>query len=499
LVTTVFKTQHRCGAVVFQFEPPVEKLTVDQVQLIQAIGQWIGSDWRRRFREERRLKLKARDDQHFDKLTGLLNHAGLRSYLSHDAAQNRRGEDDKTYTLLLVNFDRFKLVNTDLGRDAGDELLGVIGEKIEKLVRVDDIPARLAGDEFAVILNGTRRFEDTLTIAERLVQAFNDPIAVAGQEVRITASIGIVPGAEQYEKPDELLRDAEIALQHAKASGRARYKIFDPAMGERCFKKLVLERELRNALDKDQLFLVYQPIVCVEDGRVSGFEALVRWRHPELGLIQPDHFISVAEESGLIVPVGAWIFEEACRQLKIFDRCSHELELTMNINLSRRQLVQPDIVEQIERVIRKSGIEPSRIKLEITESVIMDESVDLTPVLEELRGIGCLMAMDDFGKGASSLSCLHKFPIDVLKIDRSFLLNLEERVEFAAVIQAIVTLAHALGIRVVAEGIETPEQLATLQALECDLLQGYLFAKPLEAADAIAFLNRPIGMQLRSA
>ncbi|MEM1027971.1 MAG: EAL domain-containing protein, partial [Planctomycetota bacterium] len=241
-----------------------------------------------------------------------------------------------------------------------------------------------------------------------------------------------------------------------------------------------------------------QPILSVAEGHVVGFEALVRWKHPEMGIVRPDHFIHVAEETGLIVPLGRYILEESCRELKVIRRAMPNLEFTMNINLSKRQLVQPDVVDMLRAVVNEAGIDPKWIKLEITESVIMDGRAQVTTVLEQMRGLGFQLAMDDFGTGHSSLSCLHQFPIDVLKIDRSFVQSLDQHIEFAAVIQAIVTLAHTLELSVVAEGIETMEQLAVLQALDCDHLQGYLFAKPLPLDEVIEFLRGPREL-LRSA
>lgn len=434
---------------------------------------------------------KLRHAAEHDKLTDLPNRATVHARLEQAIRRHRHTGGRRRYALMFLDFDRFKKINDSLGHDAGDQLLIQIAERLRSEVRQNDTAARIGGDEFVILLEEIENFEVVVRIADRLLEVFSSPFMIEGSEVTSTASIGIVDGAAGYESADIVIRDADSAMYHAKSLGKARYAIFDQGMHDESLKRLVLERELRQAIGTDQIFMVYQPIVGVEDGKPCGFESLVRWQHPEMGIIRPDHFIHVAEDTGMIVPLGEWILGRACKDILRIREAAPELDLTMNVNLSRRQLVDPDILEMICGTVAGAGVDPRMIKLEITESVIMDANSAVLPVLEKLREHGFQLAMDDFGTGHSSLSCLHQFPIDVLKIDRSFIQSLDQHVEFAAVIQAIVTLAQTLGLSVVAEGIETMEQLAVLQALNCDQLQGYLFARPLPINDALDFLLNP--------
>ncbi|MEO1236481.1 MAG: EAL domain-containing protein [Planctomycetota bacterium] len=434
---------------------------------------------------------KLRHAAEHDKLTDLPNRATLHVRLAQAIRRHKLTGGRRRYAALFLDFDRFKVVNDSLGHDAGDQLLIQIAQRLREQVRTADTAARIGGDEFVLLLEEVEDFNAVIRVAERLLDVFARPFDLDGHEVTSTASIGIVSGDLGYEGPDDVIRDADLAMYHAKKLGKARYCVFDQRMQDESIKRLVLERELRHAIGSDQLFMTYQPIFSVVDGNVTGFEALVRWQHPELGVVRPDHFIRVAEETGLVVPLGQWVLERTCRDLLHIRRARPGLTFTMNVNLSRRQLVQPGLVGMIRDTLARFGVDPQDIRLEITESVIMDRRADLTPVLAELRALGCELAMDDFGTGHSSLSCLHEFPIDILKIDRSFIQSLEKHIEFAAVIQAIVTLAHTLGMAVVAEGIETVEQLGVLQALECDRLQGYLFARPLPLDELTAYLAEP--------
>lgn len=439
---------------------------------------------------------KLRHAAETDKLTGLPNRATLHARLTQAIRRHKLTGFRRRFALMFLDFDRFKAINDSLGHDAGDQLLIQIAERLNDQVRATDTAARIGGDEFILLIEEVADFEKVVQIAERLLKVFAKPFIIDGNEVTSTASIGIVDGNLGYEDAEAVIRDADSAMYHAKSLGKARYTIFDQDMQDESLKRLVLERELRQAIGTNQIFMAYQPIISVAEGHVIGFEALVRWKHPEMGIIRPDQFIDIAEETGLIVPLGRWILEESCRELQDIRRAIPGFEFTMNINLSKRQLVQADVVTMLRDVVSAAGIEPSWIKLEITESVIMDGRAPVTPVLEEMRRLGFQLAMDDFGTGHSSLSCLHQFPIDVLKIDRSFIQSLDQHIEFAAVIQAIVTLAHTLGLSVVAEGIETMEQLAVLQALDCDHLQGYLFARPLPVNEAIDFVTTPRKMLL---
>ncbi|MEM6458322.1 MAG: GGDEF and EAL domain-containing protein [Planctomycetota bacterium] len=426
-----------------------------------------------------------------DKLTGLPNRATLHARLEKAIRRHKLSGGRRRFALLFLDFDRFKVINDSLGHDAGDRLLVQIADRLRRHTRANDTAARLGGDEFVLLIEGVDRLDTALRIADRLLDTFAEPFDLDGHEVTSTASIGVVDGGNGYDSADAAIRDADAAMYHAKSRGKARFAVFDDDMHQQSRLRLDLERDLRRALETDQLHLAFQPVVEVEDGRATGFEALIRWRHPVHGDIRPDRFIHIAEESGLIVPLGRFVLEVACDFLGRLDAELPGSGLTVNVNLSRRQLVQPDLIEMVRRVVADANLDPRRIKFEITESVIMDPRVSVTDVLHRLRELGHPLAMDDFGTGHSSLSCLHEFPIDVLKIDRSFVQSLDRHIEFAAVIQAIVTLAHTLRMSVVAEGIETTEQLAVLQALDCDRLQGFLFARPLPADEAVAFVRHP--------
>lgn len=430
---------------------------------------------------------KLRHAAEHDKLTGLPNRGKLLARLEQAIRRHRLTGGRRKYAAMFLDFDRFKIINDSLGHEAGDELLIQIAKRLSTLVRSNDMAARLGGDEFVVLLEELDE-PTVLSIADRLLAEFGRPFTIAGHEVTSTASIGIVIGDAKYQDANAIICDADSAMYNAKAFGKARYVLFDDDMKDQSLNRLVLERELRHALENDEFFMQYQPIINVGSGSVAGFEALVRWKHPELGLVHPDEFISIAEETGLIVPIGRWILERACHELRQLDRLAPEFELSMNVNLSRRQLVQPDLIDVCESIIAETRVDPERIRLEVTESVIMDDRIVLTPVLDKLRELGFNLAMDDFGTGHSSLSCIHRFPIDTLKIDRSFVLTLEDRHQFSAVIRAVVTLAHALGMRVVAEGIENIEQLRLLESFECDLFQGYYFAKPLNLDEACRYV-----------
>jgi diguanylate cyclase (GGDEF)-like protein/PAS domain S-box-containing protein len=423
-----------------------------------------------------------------DKLTSLPNRALFTEILRTALARSKRSADYK-FAVLFLDFDRFKVINDSLGHEFGDMMLINIAQQLRVQLRTVDTAARLGGDEFVVFLDGIDGISGAIEVAERLLTRFSKPHNIRGHEVISTASIGIVTSDGEYRRPDELIRDADTAMYQAKASGKARYVVFDEQMHAKALQRLHLEKDLRKAISLGQMWVAYQPIVDLEDGTLRGFEALLRWDHPELGPVGPDQFIVLAEETGEIVALGDWVLKQACQQLVDWKRdhsCASDLYI--NINISKRQVAQPDVVKKLVQLFNNTGINPCDVKLEITESVIMDDRHGITPVLDEIRSLGVQLAMDDFGTGHSSLSCLHQFPINVLKIDREFIMNMEQRIEYTAVTQAIISLAHTLNISVVAEGIETPAQVAQLQALECDTAQGYYFSKPLNAKDAGEFI-----------
>jgi len=423
-----------------------------------------------------------------DKLTGLPNRTLFTVVLRNAMARAKRSPHYK-FAVLFLDFDRFKVINDSLGHEYGDMLLVSIAQQLRFQIRSVDTAARLGGDEFVVHMDGIDGLGGAIEVANRLLATFSKPHKLGTHEVTSTASIGIVTNEGAYTRPDEVIRDADNAMYQAKAAGKARYVVFDAEMHAKALQRLNLEKDLRKAISLGQMHLEYQPIVSLESGILQGFEALLRWDHHELGRIGPDQFIPIAEETGMIVPIGNWVLQQACRQLaawkKLHSGTSH---LYMNVNVSKRQIAQPDVAENFDRIFKETGVDPAGIKLEITESVIMDDRHEITPVLDSIRALGVQLAMDDFGTGHSSLSCLHRFPIDVLKIDQEFIKNIEHRIEYTAVIQAIVSLAHTLGISVVAEGLETADQVAQLQALECDNAQGYYFSKPLPVSEATDYI-----------
>ena len=442
---------------------------------------------------------RLRDQALRDSLTGLPNRALITDRLAQAIRRNKRYPDYK-FAVLYLDFDRFKIINDSLGHEIGDQLLIAISERLEKNLRGGDsashpgenlLSARLGGDEFVILLDGgVRGVLDVIHVAERLQKELAAPYDLGGHEVNCTVSIGIVTSDSGYERPEEILRDADTAMYEAKKAGKAGHVVFDERMHREVVQRLHLEKELRWAVEREEFVLHYQPIVCMESRVTIGFEALIRWQHPQRGLVQPGRFVTIAEETALVVPMGHWAMSEACRQLKEWQKCfPRDPPLAVNVNLSKRQLSHVALVSDVEKLIRESGLCPSSVKLEITESMIMDNHQDLTPVLHQLRDLGVSLCMDDFGTGHSSLSCLQRFPIDVLKIDRAFIRNLGENIEFAAIIQAIVTLADTLHITVVAEGVETATQLAQLQALECNQVQGFYFSKPLPADAVDTFLS----------
>jgi diguanylate cyclase (GGDEF)-like protein/PAS domain S-box-containing protein len=428
-----------------------------------------------------------------DKLTGLPNRSLFTEMLRNALARAKRSKD-YTFAVLFLDFDRFKVINDSLGHEVGDMLLVSIAQQFRLHLRTVDTAARVGGDEFVILLDGIDGIEGAIEVADRLLSAFSEPHKLGSHEVTSTASIGIVTSESPYTRPNEIIRDADAAMYQAKSAGRARAVIFDKQMHEKALLRLNMEKELRMAIALGQMHLEYQPIVSLESGELQGFEALLRWEHPEFGRVSPDQFIPIAEETGVIVSIGTWVLEQACRQLTTWRKLSPAAEnLFVNVNVSKRQITQPDIIDIFQRVFKETGVDTSGIKIEITESAIMNDRQEITPILESFREMGIKLAMDDFGTGYSSLSCLHRFPIDVLKIDREFIKNIEHRIEYTAVIQAIISLAHTLGISVVAEGLETAEQVAQLQALECDSAQGYYFSKPVkvdEATDYILNSNR---------
>jgi diguanylate cyclase (GGDEF)-like protein/PAS domain S-box-containing protein len=429
-----------------------------------------------------------------DALTGLPNRALFINRLEMALQRGRRSPRTR-FAVLFLDLDRFKVINDSLGHRLGDELLVALADRLRSSVRVIDTVARLGGDEFGFLLEGLVDVKQAIRNAERILEELGRPFHLSGHEVFTSGSIGIAIGDAECGGPEQILRDADIAMYRAKAQGRAAFTVFDQEMHREAVAAMQLENDLRRALERKELELHYQPVVCLADGRLCGFEALLRWHHPERGLLLPTQFIPTAEETGLIVPLGAWVLESACRQIAAWD---HELvrgkELGVSVNLSARQLAHPDLVPLVRRTLEMTGAPASRLKLEITESVLMADAPATQNVLQQLRRVGLSVVIDDFGTGYSSLAYLHQFPIDTLKIDRSFVSRLGADDE--EIVRAIVTLGRALGMQVLGEGVETPAQLAALGRLGCHLAQGFLLSPPLPAAEAEALLLRAGPMRL---
>jgi len=426
-------------------------------------------------------------DAFHDALTGLPNRALFMDRLSQAIRRsaNTRPEDYNHYrfAVLFLDLDRFKVVNDSLGHLVGDHLLVAISRRLERELRSGDTVARLGGDEFAILLEEIADMQEVTAIADRIQKELKRPLYLNEQEVFISASMGIAVdrgnvAGHAYRWPGDLLRDADIAMYRAKALGKARYEVFDTAMHTCAVFRLQLENDLRRALEKKEFRVHYQPIINLASGKIIGLEALVRLFHPERGLVSPADFIPVAEETGLIIPLGAWVLREACQQTRFWQQTFPELMIS--VNLSARQFVQPDLLQQIQQILYHTGLAAQSLKLEITESVVMEDAEAATVMLQNLKDLGVQISIDDFGTGYSSLSYLHHFPINTLKIDRSFVNRMGINDDTSEIVQAIISLAHSLHMDVVAEGIETPQQLSQLRALHCEQGQGYLFSKPLD-------------------
>jgi diguanylate cyclase (GGDEF)-like protein len=423
-----------------------------------------------------------------DALTGLPNRS---LFTDHLRVALRRSQQNEKYLfcVLFLDLDRFKNINDSLGHPCGDELLILVAGRLETCIRQTDMVARFGGDEFAILLDAIHDASDAVRVAEKVQHAISAPFKLASHEAITTASIGVALSTGNYAEAEDIIRDADTAMYRAKDHGKARYEIFDTAMHTRAVTLLRLESDLRRALEKDELYVFYQPIVSVRNGELHGFEALVRWLHPERGIISPEDFIPLAEETGLILPLGLNVLRDACKQLRIWQQRSiTNRDLIMSVNLSGKQLTQPDLIERIEEVLRESQIDPWHLKLEITETVVMDSPELAAVTLAKLRGLGVRLSIDDFGTGYSSLSYLNRFPVDTLKIDRSFVTSMNNADESLQIVKTIITLAGNLGMQVVAEGVENEEQLNQLRSLKCQYAQGFYFSEPLDVATADLFV-----------
>jgi len=391
--------------------------------------------------------------------------------------------------VLFLDLDRFKNINDSLGHIAGDQLLIATARTLETCLRPMDTVARLGGDEFAILLDGLENQNHAIAVAERIQQALTRPFNLIGHEVYITASIGITLSSGNYTDPENVLRDADTAMYRAKEGGKARFEMFDSTMHSHAVALLKLENDLRRAIERNEFQVFYQPIICLETDELYGFEALVRWNHPERGLVSPDTFIPVAEETGLIIDIGQQVLYESCRQMREWHLASPARPLTVSVNLSAKQFAQPDLIDRVKKTLATTGLAAEYVKLEITESVVMKNAEIATAMLVQLCALGVHLSIDDFGTGYSSLSYLHRFPVKALKIDRSFIGRMGHGGENSEIVRTINTLAQNLGMEVVAEGVETVEQLEQLKSMKCTLGQGYLFSRPMDANTATAFIQ----------
>ncbi len=438
--------------------------------------------------ERKALEEQLVHDAFHDALTGLPNRSLFLDRLGQSLRQSLRRKD-RRFGVLFLDMDRFKLINDSLGHMVGDQFLSEIARRIERCVRPGDTVARFGGDEFTLLLDDLQGSSDVAQVAERIHQQLKTPITVAGQEIFTTASIGIALSDTGYERPEDMLRDADIAMYRAKARGGASHEVFDRSMHSRAVSLLRTENELRRALERGEFEVHYQPIVTLKDGRVTGFEALLRWNHPERGRVFPGDFIGTAEETGLIVELDRWVLFQACRQLVEWRRDYPSAKnLTTSVNLSVRQFSRGDLVDVVKATLRETKLPDEALCLEITESVLLEGSPRASEILEGLKNGGARLHLDDFGTGYSSLSYLHRFPVDALKIDRSFVGAMRPDGGGQEIVRAIVALAQNLDLHVIAEGIETAQQRAALRNLQCEYGQGYMFSKPVPADQAGALL-----------
>ena len=430
-----------------------------------------------------------------DSLTNLPNRALFLDRLQHEFARAKRHPEYK-FAVLFIDIDDFKVVNDSLGHAVGDDLIVQVGKRLTRFLRHDDTIsrpdaksgddtlARLGGDEFTVLLEDVKDPSDAIRAAQRIQTAFTAPHTLNGHDVFTSVSIGIALSTSSQSTAEDLLRDADIAMYRAKALGKARCEVFDIAMHQHAVERLNLETDLRNALDRKEFRVHYQPISSIETGQITGFEALVRWQRPGVGLVGPDKFIKAAEETGLILAIGKWVLHEACQQTRAWQsRHSSHSQLTISVNVSPKQFTKPNLANEILSVLEQTHLDPSYLNLELTETIAMSDVEKTGNILSELKALGVRLSIDDFGTGYSSLNYLRRFPVDTLKIDRSFVSNMDID-DNHKIVATIVMLAHSLGLRVVAEGTETADQLRQLKELQCEFAQGYFFSKPLESDKA---------------
>ena len=427
----------------------------------------------------------------YDRVTGLPNRTVFRDQLRQALAQSRR--DGRAVGVLVIDLDGFQTVNLSLGRTAGDALLAAVAQRLQGVVRDTDVLARFDGDEYAILSTGAATVEGLDALARRVVEGLHRPFTVLEREVSVGATVGIAMSPNDAGGVDELLGHATTALYDVQRAGGGAYRFYSADLNARLHLRLALEADLRHALERDQLFLHYQPKIDVATGRVRGFEALLRWQHPDRGLVSPVEFIPLAESTGLIVPIGEWVLRTACAQLAAW-RLAGLPGAAVAVNLSARQFKHTDLVATVHAALADHGVDPELLELEVTESLLMDDTARTAAVLQSLRAEGVGISLDDFGTGYSSLGYLKRFPIDCIKLDKSFVRDAVTDRQSGAITEAIIALGHSLGLSVVAEGVETPEQMAYLTERACDVVQGFLFGRPMPAEAAAELLRAEAGL-----
>jgi diguanylate cyclase (GGDEF)-like protein len=454
----------------------------DELDFVHAIANLLAQAT-----ERNRSEADIRHQALHDPLTGLPNRTLFVDRLAVALAQARRRE--AWVAVLFLDVDNFKLVNDSLGHSAGDDLLLKLSARLDESLRAGDTMARFGGDEFVIICGDISGADEAIAIAERTTTVLSGPFVVGDVEHRVTASIGIALSQGADREAEDLIREADAAMYRAKDRGRGGYEIYDEAMRARATARLGTENQLAHAIENDELRLAYQPIVALDSGETVGVEALVRWHHPQRGVVAPLDFIPIAEDTGLIVPIGEWVLAQACRQAAEWRQGRPDAPpLFMSVNLSARQVAQPDLAQVVADILRDSAMEPGRLRLELTESSLMEDPDAALATMNELRDLGVKLVLDDFGTGYSSLAYVQRFPIAVLKVDRSFVANLGEESPGAAIVAAVVNMAHGLQVEVVAEGVETSTQATALRALGCQYAQGYLYGRPMPAEEMLPLL-----------
>lgn len=456
-------------------------------ELMIAIGEQIGIAIER-YNSKEQLTAMALHDP----LTGLPNRVLFSDRLDHAIRRVNRSAEYR-FAVFMLDLDRFKLINDTYGHNTGDLLLIEVANRIQPLLRSEDTFARLGGDEFAVILENIRSTHEVLAVAKRILRAIEQPLVIDGKELKTATSIGIVLDASSYDSAHTLLRDADIAMYDAKTNGKGRFRVFDQAMHQQMLEYVSLENELNNTIENKELFLEYQPVVDTNTSVVLGFEALVRWNHPEKGMIYPSKFINIAEENGFIIKLGTWVLEQACATMKQWvDAVPSASSLFMSVNLSAKQAVHGNLTQLVMEIIENTGINPKQLNLEVTETTIMKDPKNAKASFDELRDKGIRIAIDDFGSGYSSMTYLQRFQVDILKIDRAFIQNASIEDGGIEIVRAICALAHGLGMRVIAEGVETQEQLSIVKECNCDYIQGFLYSIPLSEEKALEYLEKAV-------